>query len=388
MENKLNYNALNRLIIISTVVIVVMTVVFAFNDFISLVGKIISALSPFIIGFVLAYIIRPLDKFLFLKLRISRKITSSVSLIVIIAVLSTIILAIMPLVSFEIVRASQNFPEAISNLFDKVFEFYIALMNSDSLSNSIDIENTLQKFETEAISFVQGINFENLIADLFNRIVSILGGLVSLGIKLFFIVLTTIYVLNDYEKINTNLVYLFPKKFRKLSRQYLNNVNAALRAYMRGLAIISTYVAVISGVGFSLIGLERAIILGVICGMFNIIPYLGPYIGGFPAVVLALATGGIALGALAVLVIVVAQLVENFLVTPYVQSKGLNVHPIFVLVFIVSGGSLFGLLGIILAIPALAITQATINFYITNKKEIKKIIDEHRKKPEEVYKSI
>lgn len=125
------------------------------------------------------------------------------------------------------------------------------------------------------------------------------------------------------------------------------------------------FVALFSALGFKVLNLEYAILLGVFCGIFNVIPYIGPYLGALPAIIVGLGQDPKLVIGIIIVVLVVQQIDGNIL-TPKVQGKGLNLHPLSILITIAIFGNLFGIIGMVLSIPVLAMLKTTFVF-IKNK---------------------
>ena len=122
-----------------------------------------------------------------------------------------------------------------------------------------------------------------------------------------------------------------------------------------------------SALGFKVLNLEYAILLGVFCGIFNVIPYIGPYLGALPAVIVGLGQNPKLVIGIIIVVLIVQQIDGNIL-TPKVQGKGLNLHPLSILITIAIFGNLFGIAGMVFSIPILAILKTTFVFIRTKTK--------------------
>lgn len=221
---------------------------------------------------------------------------------------------------------------------------------------------------------------EGLVQDLFERarqlIEGILGGLVgfisgafSFGIVIFGILFVAVYLLVDVRKVKAAYLKVAPKRYRRDFRELWNAFGLSLSRYLGGLLLVVVVQGALSTLALQLLGVPYAILLGAWVSATAIIPYLGPFLGGIPAVFVALTFGSsifesnttaavLTIGAY----ILIQQFEGNFL-TPRVQGQALHVHPIIVLLAVIGGGQLAGLAGIIFAVPLLAVFRVFFDFF-------------------------
>lgn len=173
----------------------------------------------------------------------------------------------------------------------------------------------------------------------------------------------TYYLLKDFQRVRNNLMNWLPNSSFELGWVIYHNVTAQLKAYTRGVMLQSLIMAAVCAAGFTLIGLDIPLLLGCITGILNLVPYIGPIISMLIAALVGAAMTPfdptlIYLGAL---VIVVAQIVDNVVVIPAVIANAVNLHPVQVILGIIIFVSLFGTLGVILAIPGIAAGKIVYN---------------------------
>ena len=166
----------------------------------------------------------------------------------------------------------------------------------------------------------------------------------------------TYYLLRDFKRVRNDLMNWLPNSSFELGWLIYHNVSTQLKAYTRGVMLQSLIMATICAIGFSLIGLEIPVLLGCITGILNLVPYIGPVI----SILLALLVGAAmtpfdpSILYLSVMVIVVAQIIDNVVVIPSVVANAVNLHPVQAILGIIIFGSLFGTVGVILAVPSIA----------------------------------
>ncbi|MFX3618928.1 MAG: AI-2E family transporter [Sporolactobacillus sp.] len=167
------------------------------------------------------------------------------------------------------------------------------------------------------------------------------------------------YMLKDGDRLPHAVMRFFPHQYHHEVSHILEDLNATLSSYIHGLIIVASFVGVTSSIGFSIIGLPYSLLLGLIVGVTNIIPYMGPILGATPAIIVALMDSPVkALFVLAVIVIV--QQLDGHLISPLVMGKRLNTHPLTIIVLLLVSGKWIGPLGMILAVPFYAMIKTVI----------------------------
>ncbi|HHX74541.1 MAG TPA: AI-2E family transporter, partial [Firmicutes bacterium] len=200
------------------------------------------------------------------------------------------------------------------------------------------------------------LNLQTEIQSLLERATGSVLSLFSNLLAMLVIPLMVYYLLRDMDALKRSAVLLFPKKYRSWFVSMGSEMDRTLGAYFRGILVISFLVAVLTYVGLALIGLDYALMLGILAGLTNVIPYFGPIIGAIPAVLLALLISP-AFALKAGLVYVVVQQLESQVIAPQVLGRNLGLHPLVVIFVLILGGKLYGLPGLIFAVPFTAIAR-------------------------------
>jgi predicted PurR-regulated permease PerM len=172
-----------------------------------------------------------------------------------------------------------------------------------------------------------------------------------------------IYFLIDFDKI-IEWLKLKSDSFKKIKlKEYLVDIKDTMQAYFKGVILVSSILILLSFILFTIFDIDYAFLLAIVIGITDIIPYIGPYIGGGLAVIVALTTS-LKKAIIVLIIIVILQGLESWLITPKIQSKSIKVHPILVLLSLIFFGSIWGVIGMIVAVPLLAIIQTTIRKYL------------------------
>ena len=186
----------------------------------------------------------------------------------------------------------------------------------------------------------------------------------EIGLQVFHVLLIVVlapiiafYLLVDVPHLRTSAEALIPRGARDEVLLVGHRLNRAIGGFFRGQLLVAFIVGVMCSIGLALIGLEFWFLIGMIAGLFNVIPLVGPWIGGIPGVVIALTTGS-PLQALGVVAIMAgAQQIDNHFITPQVMQRAVRLHPAAVMLALLAGGTLGGFFGLLLAVPVAAVVK-------------------------------
>ena len=235
--------------------------------------------------------------------------------------------------------------------------------------------------EFEEFEFFQNLSgydyaklVDGVIATISQNLWTFLGSVANFVMVALTIPLILFYMLKEGSQLTPRMVGLLPEQYQGEARNVLAEMNETIRLYIQGMVVVSLFIGVMVYIGYLIIGLDYALLLAAICMITNFIPYFGPVIGTIPAVIVALIASP--LKAIEVIVImVIANYVENHLIAPLVLGKKLRIHPVTIIVVLLTAGSFGGLVGVILGVPAYAILKVIVThtFSFT-----KRLIREHR----------
>ncbi len=213
-----------------------------------------------------------------------------------------------------------------------------------------EISNRIQNFFKDQIIYSLN-HFYNYV----NSLVSILAFVVIVPFL-------TFYILKDSIKIKRELIHIFPNRYFEPAYWIIKRVSDKLSKFVTGWIFDATFVGVTIGLGFYFIGIDYSLPLGVIAGLGHLIPYLGPVVGGFPAIIISvMQTGNFSLVPLIILIVAIVYTLDNGFVQPYIFSKSVDMHPLVIILLIVSGGHLFGFFGMLFAIPVSTVIKTTLS---------------------------
>lgn len=167
------------------------------------------------------------------------------------------------------------------------------------------------------------------------------------------------YMLKDFNSIKRTVWYLTPKKWRQQGILFLKDVDDSLGGYIRGQLLVCVIIGGVSSLLFWIFHLKYPLILGLIVGITDIIPYFGPIIGAIPAVIIA-TTISVKLVIITVIIILVMQFLEGNILSPFIVGKTLHMHPLIIMLAITAGGEIGGVIGLICAVPFLVVIKVAI----------------------------
>lgn len=314
--------------------------------------SIIKILTPLFIGIVVAWLFDPLVSF-FKKKGIKRGLGAGIVYILLILIILLVLGSLIPVLSSQINDFAKTIPSIINSvtgMIDNVLEKLGDIAN-------FDVEN----MKTEVYSKIQNIGV-NLTNSLPSMTVSLVKSFFS-GLGTFVVgLIIGFYLLVSFDSANDTIFGFLPKKFQDTTRDLVNEVNTSLRKYVQGTLMLASLVFVVSTIGFFISGLKAPLLFGLFCGITDIIPYLGPYIGGIPAVVVGFSQSPIT-GIITLIAIVIVQFIEGNLLQPLIMSKQLKLHPVTIMLGLLIFGYFFGIVGMVVATPAIAAIKVIFTFF-------------------------
>lgn len=316
---------------------------------IAVIALVSDVIKPFFIAFILSYLLQPSIDFIRSKFKISRNSAVILVFFVFLSILSVLLVTLLPTIYQQITIFINNIPsykdyfqtEIIPPTLEKIYsiEPNVADKLKDSLSNFIN-------------------NIFTLLSGLANNFWHYT--LVTINIFVLFILIPIIlfYFLRDWPRIIVNMRTLLPLKSKKKILEILLSINNLLSAYIRGQLNICLLLSIYYSILLTIIGVDLAILLGILTGFLVIIPFVGTLI----AFSITLITGYLKFGMTTkllyiVIVYLIGNICESYILTPKIIGDKVGLHPVWIIFSILACGSLFGFVGIFFAIPIAGITK-------------------------------
>jgi predicted PurR-regulated permease PerM len=195
----------------------------------------------------------------------------------------------------------------------------------------------------------------------FNSVISHLSSFFSVLSIVVLIPVITFFLLADGHLMHKFLYSMVPNRYFEMFILLAHRITTALKHFLRGQLIETVTVSILTCIGLSAIGLPYALLIGIIAGFGNLIPYLGPVIGFLPALVVVLLTGfKVSLLIAVIVVFVVVQFIDSTFVFPIAVGKSVNIHPLVVIIAITVGGQVGGIIGMLVAIPIISVAKVSL----------------------------
>lgn len=340
-------NKIIKILIIITLVLVCFYIIAQFSGLINnIMGAIRAVIIPFLIAFFVNFLIYPLVVYAENKGIRPRWLIVSLLYVIIFGTIGVVVWQITPIVIEQLKDLVLN---EIPKIYDN-FNEYIAKLNldeSETLKNIYEqIQTGLQSYLISAIVSA-GTSVSNLISLIFTLVLS--------PIILF-------YMLKDHSEISEGIYSIVPVKYKIHFAELVKRTNDTIGLYIRGQLILMVTIAVVATLGYTIIGLDNSILFGIIVGLTNIIPYIGATIAAIVPITYSLLTGDVPWYYI-LLLNICFQFVEGNILQPIIMSKQLDIHPLIILAAILGFGSLFGVIGIIVAVPLAGLIKVCILYY-------------------------
>lgn len=348
-----------KLLLIGTLLLVLAGLVFLGTKISFLFTPITTFLStimgPFLIAGFLYYLLQPLVKLLH-KLHVRGRNANVIAFILLIVILLGGLAYIIPQVVTQVASLVSNVPSFLreAETFIRGFahskiaaELHIAdILNSVNLSKS-SVMKYVSKYASSYISTG---------ATTFGAVVGHIGNVL---VNVFMAPLVLFYFMKDGGKLSGSIQRFVAPSWRGFVANLLAKMNATMESYFTGQFADMLIVGILSCVGYAISGTPYALIIGITAGIMNMVPYIGPWLGAIPAVLVAMTVSWKQV-IFAIIVAVLVQQIDNNFVYPNVIGKSMEIHPLTVLVLLLTAGNMFGLLGVILGIPVYAVVKTVL----------------------------
>lgn len=317
-----------------------------------------NVVEPFAIGGLIAYILNPLVRSL-QKRRLPCWLSILLIYVLFITLLILCIMYFIPIIYSNISDLISNIPRYTEEFNNKFIMIQSAVKNS-SIPNQV--KDIVMSQVHGSIAGVQALFLAFL-----KKSLSAINGVFSLVVNFVLGLIVGFYILKDLECFKSKASLLVPRKWRETAITMTGEINIVLSGFIQGQVLISLIIAMLEIIGLSIAGVKYAFVLGLIGGLANIIPYFGPFIGAVPAVFIAL-LDSYWKALFAAIVFLIVQQIDNALITPKIMGEKVGMHPLTIIFVVLLGGSLFGVPGLILAVPITAIIK------VIAKKIIEKLV--------------
>ena len=359
-DNELDYRAINKffntsnnllkfvLALVIILAILLATYLIKEWNILGIIGTILSVISPVFIGFVIAWLLDPLATKLSTKM--PRVVACILTYLIIFGSLILILAFTVPTLSSSVSEIVNVIPDIVDNAQDfasDVLEKFGDSKQVESYKNTM-----LDKIESVGADFASTL--PNSIWDFGKGVISGATSIV-LGLMIGF------YLLFDFRKFQGHLLSIIPKRWHSNTKDLMGRINGKLRSYVGGVLLVCFLVFITQSIGFSLAGLKAPLLFALFCAITDVIPYIGPWIGGAPAVIVGFTIDPM-VGVFCLVSVLVCQLLENNFYQPLIMGKTMKLHPVTIMLGLLLFNYFFGMIGMIVATPVIATIKIIFEF--------------------------
>jgi len=324
-----------------------------------------TVLIPFAIAFVIANFLNPVVDY-FERIKIPRIISILIVFFIIAGILFLLFFFGVPYVIDELSQFSQIFPDYISN----IYEFIVDKLGEDATQNIDQYIENLQsaQFIDTLINYLT-----NIFSQLLNLIYLLVGSVI--------VVMYVFFILRDINRIRARWLKYIPEKYRETIQMFVKDTYYYTVTFFRGQLTVVTILGILFAVGFSIVNIRLAILIGFTAGFLNLIPNFGTLVAIIPAVLLAIGRAvevdrnPLLFIAGVLIVFLVVQLLQDMVIVPKIMGKRTGLRPATLLISVFIWGKLLGFLGVILAIPLTCLTKVYFARFILKEEPVSLAVD-------------
>lgn len=323
------------------------------KDFISAIGV------PVACGAVIYYLVKPVYDYLLNK-KVPKGIAILLVMVGVIVIFIMIITSLVPIIQKQLLDLVSQLPYYYQIISEQVEKF----MQTGFFET---IQEQFNKINTD---FIQSITerLNGILNFTFSGIGSVVGIIGDIVITIMTMPVILYYLLKDGNKVIPFVTRMFPTRSQHKISVMLNEMNQQVSSYIRGQITVAICVGFTYIIGYTLIGLPYGVTIGMIAGLLTIIPYIGSIIGLTPALIIGFVTNP-TLALHVLLVFVIEQLIESRVLQPLILGSSLKMHPVTILIILLAAGKMFGLVGLLIAVPVYAVVKVFITHFFAWYKE-------------------
>ncbi len=321
----------------------------------SLVYLVLETLAPFVMAFIFAYLLQPIIENNSNRFSLPRNLISTGIFIIFISSFIIILMILSPIIYNQIAAFIIKIP-SYKNNFNTGVSYLLASIDRIDPNVADKISESLQSFVNSTFSIV---------VTAANNIWSYTLATINFFIIIVLVPVILYYFLRDWPRMVESVESILPRKEKSKVGKIFSDINNLLSAYIRGQLNICFLLSVYYIVGLSLIGVDLALLLGIVAGFLVIIPFIGGLISLFLMLVSCYFSYGASIELVYVLVLfVVAHVIEGYILTPKIIGGKIGLHPVWIIFAVFAAGSVFGFIGIIFAIPIAGIIKILLTHII------------------------
>lgn len=345
----------NKLFFWTTEILLLTIIFYLWRQMGSLINPFVSVLNtimiPFLLGGFFYYLTKPIVTFLNKVCKLNRLLGILITLCTLVWGMVIGVVYLLPI----LINQLSSLIISSQTIYSRVQDLIIDLSNYPALQN-LDVEATIQQLNLSYVDILQ-----NILNSVSNSVGSVLSALISTVLILIMTPVFLVYFLLDGHKFLPMLERTILKRDRLHIAGLLKNLNATIARYISGVSIDAIIIGCLAYIGYSIIGLKYALVFAIFSGVANLIPYVGPSIGLIPMIIANIFTDPHRL-LIAVIYMLVVQQVDGNILYPRIVGSVMKVHPITILVLLLLSSNIYGVVGMIVAVPTYSILKEISKF--------------------------
>lgn len=361
-KEKINYEKLNEIIkilnvmlkivfvLVIVLVLYVSTKVLAEWGIFKFISNILAVISPLFIGVFVAWLLNPIVNKLNKK-GVNRVLGTIFTYIVFLVIVYLVMSSLIPILLDELnsfVKSVPSYLDSLKGYTDNIFD-KLSSPNFDITSTKLDFYKQIETLVTNFTAKLPEM-LVNTIKTFFSTLWSFVIGMI-IGL----------YLLFDFDNSIKKIISFIPKKYQKTIDDICSKMDTTLKNFVQGTLIDASIIFFSCAIGFWFAGLKAPLLFALFCAVTNIIPYIGPYIGATPAVLVGYAQGPL-VGTVVLIINIIIQGIEGNFIQPLVMSKTMKLHPVIIIVGLLVFGYFFGILGMIISTPIISLFKVLFVF--------------------------
>jgi len=319
------------------------------------------AIIPLIIAAGIAYLLTPLV--VLLQKKMKKVFAVTITYIIFTGIIFTIFFFMVPVVADQFRIFIGKLPIYINNLTGMINDFLSKSVIMENIENIIGKE-IIPKDANEITQYIVN-NLKNI--NFFQSATSFTRSIINILITFIIGPLLGIYILKDTHKFREIFIKVVPARFKSQTSTIIDKINNVGGRYIRGQILVSIIVGTLCTIVLLILKVDFPVLLGFMAGVFNLIPFLGPVIGAIPAALTALFISPLK-AVIVILLFIAVQQIDNYVISPNVMKYQVGIHPGILIFSLIAGGAVFGVIGLLLAVPTIAVFQEIFKYYLIDRK--------------------
>ena len=318
-------------------------------------------IPPIVLAAIIIYLLSPIVAW-FERMHLPRVLGTALAYLLVLGALVGVGFLLVPVVVDQATALGDRLPDIAVSLQDWLNAQLERLGSDATVSLDPDATETQRAFE----DFFES-NQEEVLGVL-RSVGAYAVGLIASLVGVVLAPVIAFYALVDLPRLSDGMRRLIPPRSRSEVIDVAGRITRTVGAYVRGQLLVSIFVGVATTIGLAAIGLPFWALVGLLAGVFNLVPFVGPFVGGALGALIALTIGGgLGQAVVVVLVMVLVQQVDNHVITPNIISRTVHVHPVTILLALAVSASLFGILGMLVAIPVVAALKLVVLYVLVTR---------------------